>query len=240
MAVKLTCPDCDAALTVAESSLGKTLRCKYCGETFKATGPKRPAEEEEESRPAKKRPRAAEDDDGGRPRKVRKKGRKPRPKSALPLVLGLAGGLVVLVGVGIGVAYFAGAFGSGKGGNKDMAGGAGSDSATPGKLKFGSPPPQVGTEARIQLQASERGGKPFGPTIQFEILRNPDPGFEYVLVSIEPNGQLDVEPLFDERTGTHSFIPAPARFQVWIGKRKSDGDMLDPGQRVSNVITFGD
>jgi predicted Zn finger-like uncharacterized protein len=39
MSVQLRCPECRTQLTVPESLLGKTLRCKSCGETFKAKAP---------------------------------------------------------------------------------------------------------------------------------------------------------------------------------------------------------
>jgi predicted Zn finger-like uncharacterized protein len=104
MAIKLTCPDCEAALTVPESFLGKTLRCKHCGETFKAKAPKRAVEDDDEPRPARKRPR----DDDERPRKVGTKKRKQKQKSQMPLILGLVGGVFVLLGVGLGVYWLSG------------------------------------------------------------------------------------------------------------------------------------
>jgi predicted Zn finger-like uncharacterized protein len=85
MAVKLTCPECEAPLTVPDSFLGKTLRCKHCGETFKA-----------------KAPRELEDDDEEDDRLARKAGKKQAKAGGWVLYLVGVLAALVLVAAAIG------------------------------------------------------------------------------------------------------------------------------------------
>jgi predicted Zn finger-like uncharacterized protein len=147
MATSLTCPECDATLKVPDSAIGKTVRCKKCGETFKAKASRDRDDEDEPAPKAKpsKRPVRDDDEDDQRPRRAtgKKKKRKAKPKSPLPLVVGIAGGAVVLVAVGLGIAYFAGAFdsktdpkkGSGDAGKQGAGGAPDSPQAAADKAK---------------------------------------------------------------------------------------------------------
>ena len=112
MSFTMNCPECDAELEIPDTLAGKTLRCRKCKGTFKAKAPAGDDDDVPVPRTAGgKRSDRPRDEDSDRPRKpAGKRMRKPKPKSPLPLVLGLAGGLVVLAGLGIGIAYIAGAF----------------------------------------------------------------------------------------------------------------------------------
>lgn len=77
MAIKASCPHCSTSYSLAETQIGKTVRCKQCAEAFVVSGPKPPSRSRDE------------DDDRDEPRR-------PRPKKK-----GMPTGL--LVGLGIGV-----------------------------------------------------------------------------------------------------------------------------------------
>ena len=111
MSFLITCPECEAELKVPDALTGKTVRCKKCGDTFKAKARSRDDDEPALRTAGGRRSPQLRDDDSDRLGKsIGKKRRKSKSASSLPLILGLAGGLVVLAGMGIGVAYFAGAF----------------------------------------------------------------------------------------------------------------------------------
>jgi hypothetical protein len=247
MATSLTCPECAATLSVPETFLGKTLRCKHCGETFKAKAPKRPVEEDDEPRPAKKRPR--DDDDDNRPRKVGKKKRKQKPKSQTPLILGLIGGVVVLAGVGIGIAYFAGAFDS-----RTKAAGSGAAVASGGSgggsgqsfesiplasIRVGSPPRQAEEYVRLSLVGVKDNFGHVELTIGFEFLPGHATDVEYTMVVIRSDGNdtLYIDPE-DAMRGQRFIEDAVRPTEIWVAKRKRGTGLSDVGPRVSNVITY--
>src|SRR5687768_13224387 len=105
MALNVTCAGCQSVYPVAESLIGKTIRCKKCGEMMpveaaaapvakavaaKAVAAKPAARvvvaDDGDARPAKpaRRPRD-EDDEDARP--ARGKAAPEKKKSALPLIL---------------------------------------------------------------------------------------------------------------------------------------------------------
>jgi hypothetical protein len=110
MAISLSCPGCESALSVAESLVGKTIKCKTCGEMVPVTAPVRVAkavpakraaavvEDDDEPVVAKSRRRRDEDDDD---RPAKKSG-----GSGMVLIAGLAAGLLLLGGAAAGGAYW--------------------------------------------------------------------------------------------------------------------------------------
>ena len=107
MPVKLNCPECDATLTVPESFLGKTLPCKFCGETFKARPPR--SGSDDDLPPRKRSPRSGDGDDE---RPQRKAGKKSKTRGSLPFYVGvLAASLLAIGAVGL-VLWTQGYFGT--------------------------------------------------------------------------------------------------------------------------------
>lgn len=74
MSFKTTCPECGRQYKLADSSRGKTLRCKECGETFTAGGRRRPTRTTADRNPRREPQRQAP----AGPRR----GRPPRKRSA--------------------------------------------------------------------------------------------------------------------------------------------------------------
>ncbi|HVK07232.1 MAG TPA: hypothetical protein VM597_00505 [Gemmataceae bacterium] len=98
----MTCPECGSTLEVPDAAAGKRLRCKNCQAMFRpdaaaadAARPTRKRVNDDEDDRPRPRPRRAEgdaDDADDRP------ARRPASGSRLPLVLGLAGLGILLVG----------------------------------------------------------------------------------------------------------------------------------------------
>jgi HEAT repeat protein len=116
MAIQARCPECNKAYHLADTMLGKTVRCKQCAQTFTVKAPRnsRPEEEAEErptgiraerapsmatagedGAPQTRRPR--DEDDGGPARRLRKP-QKSGSRLTLWLILG-GGGVLLLAGV---------------------------------------------------------------------------------------------------------------------------------------------
>jgi len=97
MPVQAVCPDCEAAYTLADTQRGKKVRCRECETLFVVPmaahkgGSRRDDDEDE-----------VEDD---RPKKKKKKQKEQESSGAALLVVGIAVGLVVLLGAGLGVAF---------------------------------------------------------------------------------------------------------------------------------------
>jgi S1-C subfamily serine protease len=98
MAISITCPGCDAALNVAESLVGKTIKCKTCGEMIPVSAPKVAVAK---AVPAKAARRSRDDDEFDAPRGAKSGG------SKLPLILGAVFGAVLLLGGLAAAAIFA-------------------------------------------------------------------------------------------------------------------------------------
>jgi hypothetical protein len=242
MSFAMSCPECDAELEIPDTLAGKTLRCRKCQGTFRAKAPAGDDDDVPAPRTAGgKRSGRPRDEDSDRPRKpAGKKKRKPKPKSPLPLVLGLAGGLVVSAGLGVGIAYFAGAFDSGtksaKGAAADRGGRSGTGLAAPNDLKLGNPPRQVAQQARLTAVA-QRTDNGVQLKIEYEFLADRDPNVEYVMVSVHADGN-SVNFLDDRSRGAlYQDVPA-GRQEFWIARRKLGSNLMDPGDRVSNVATY--
>ncbi len=106
MAIDITCTGCQSVYPVAENLIGKTIRCKKCGEMMPVTAPVRAAKAVA-ARPARPAARIDDDEDDVVPaRSASRRARDeddeardhPRKKSALPLIL--AGGVVLLLVLG--------------------------------------------------------------------------------------------------------------------------------------------
>lgn len=135
MPLSVTCPGCDAVYPVGEALIGKTIRCKGCGELIPVTAPAKAApvakakpaarvvdEDDEDDAPHRKPARGRDDEDDA-PRKVRRPVRAaaaddeddeyddaPRKgkKKGAPVVLivgGAAAALLVAGGVGAYLAF---------------------------------------------------------------------------------------------------------------------------------------
>ncbi|MFO0935053.1 MAG: trypsin-like peptidase domain-containing protein [Gemmataceae bacterium] len=113
MAFGITCPGCDTTLNVVESLIGKTIKCKTCGEMIPVKAPSRPVV----AKALPKQPVAAkvddeEDDEMDSPL-VRAANRfrdddendAPKKGSKVPMIAGLVIGALVLFGGGLGMAY---------------------------------------------------------------------------------------------------------------------------------------
>jgi flagellar basal body-associated protein FliL len=102
MPITLTCPNCDARLSVPDTVLGKKIRCKKCDEPFVAKRSSRLDDEDDRPRkPAVRR----RDDDEPRPRGKRM-GKSSKKQGGVPILVTLIViGAVVLIGGGI-AAYF--------------------------------------------------------------------------------------------------------------------------------------
>lgn len=119
MAIDITCSGCQTIYPVADNLIGKTIRCKKCGEMMPVTAPvvkarvaAKPAvriDDEDDVMPARSARRARDEDDEARER--------PQKKSALPMLL--VGGVLLLVVLGGGAA--AAVFGLGLLDSKDVA-----------------------------------------------------------------------------------------------------------------------
>lgn len=101
MAIPVICPGCDADYSVPENLLGKTIRCKKCGETVAVKQPTRVATKattrhDDEERPRKAIVRRHEDDTEDRDFQTDKK----RGGSSLILIGGIAFLLLAISAVG--------------------------------------------------------------------------------------------------------------------------------------------
>jgi mono/diheme cytochrome c family protein len=95
------CPSCDVNLKVPSSvPAGKRIKCPRCETAFALPGD----DEDDLDRPARRRSRDEEDEREERPapRKPRKKAK--RAASKAPLIVGLLGGGVILLGAGVALA----------------------------------------------------------------------------------------------------------------------------------------
>lgn len=162
MAIKVTCSGCQSVYPVAESLIGKTIRCKKCGEMMpvEASGPApaapmaarpvaaRPAkptdDDDEPVRQTRRPARDDDEDDDDAPRsKGKGKGKPPTKKSSLPLILGGVIGVIVLGGGAIGALFATGVIGGSE--EKVVAVNGGTN----------TPPPMMGPPAGM-------GGMPMG------------------------------------------------------------------------------
>lgn len=126
MAISITCPGCQSVYPVPETLVGKTIRCKKCGEMVAVTAP---AAAPVAARPVAAKPaaRVVDDDDAAipvRPARARRdlddedaappagdRGKPEKKGSKLPLVLGAVLGGLVLGAAGVGALFAAGLFG---------------------------------------------------------------------------------------------------------------------------------
>ena len=213
MAVTFPCPECDRDLSFPESFLGKKLRCKKCRHEFWAEEPE-PVEDadETEDRPAPRRKAKA------------------RPtKSPVPLVAGLAAGLVILAAVGLAAAYFAGAFQRNK-------------ATDPTSDEYVDEGAAIANRERggVDPAAAVRGGPPPAPTERIELT---DARIETVLGEIK--GKLV---FFMRYTVKYKFVvgaPRPGTWYVFHGQsdgtgiallKQVDGRDLAPAGEVTNDI----
>lgn len=108
MPIKALCSNCDAAYNLAETMLGKQVKCKHCGEVFRV----RDANEEDQVQPSARPSRGAArrdyDDGDDRPRRRRpddddRPRRRSREESGSKtgLIIALVAGGLVLVGGGV-------------------------------------------------------------------------------------------------------------------------------------------
>ncbi|MGH7171676.1 MAG: outer membrane protein assembly factor BamE domain-containing protein [Gemmataceae bacterium] len=81
MAINTSCPHCSQSYSLAETQIGKKVRCKSCSEAFVVAGPAAPS-------------RSRDDDERDEPRRPR-----PKKKGGMPtgLVVGLGIGAFVLL-----------------------------------------------------------------------------------------------------------------------------------------------
>jgi predicted Zn finger-like uncharacterized protein len=245
MSVKLTCPECEAPLTVPDSFLGKTLRCKHCGETFKARAPRELEDDVAPPRKAKastKRPRDDEDDEEDEDdRPVRKKGKK-KAKSGGSLVFALGAGVALLLVVGAVVAllWSRGYFGTGESP-------AEADARKPADRPFAKNVEPEDYSQHVKLRFVELGVlKDDRPVIILE-LEFPQPRQNYspyYTVSEDKNGKVSKSQLAaqDIKDGKYKYFVVAGRpgddfrFRFWIARRKVKGKEED-FVPVSNIVS---
>ena len=115
MAIGITCPGCEVALNVADNLVGKTIKCKTCGEMIPVRAPAKATarraavldDDEGDASLANASRRFRDDDDDN---DSGNSGKKSGGSKAL-LFGGIAAGALVLLGGGIGLSYLA--FGKG-------------------------------------------------------------------------------------------------------------------------------
>ncbi|HEY7329883.1 MAG TPA: zinc-ribbon domain-containing protein [Gemmataceae bacterium] len=113
MSIATTCPSCDASYQLADSMLGKKVRCKSCEEIFvvrsKSRVPDRDEDEERiqsSPRPAKRVVRDEEDEDEERSQPRRRPRKKSGNSALVPLIIGGCVVAVVLLVVVGGIAVW--------------------------------------------------------------------------------------------------------------------------------------
>jgi hypothetical protein len=255
MSFPVTCPECDSTQNVPNEAAGKRLRCKSCQAVFRAgnadvdivdEGPppaRRERPRDDGDRPQSRRPRDEADEPA-----PRKRGRTAgRKKSSLSVVLVAIGGFVVVAGLGIGIAWMAGAFelipqsedGKGGGTSAGAGGGAGAGGR---KLKFGSPPPLTVEQAQVTAVRRTENGRD-GIDISFRFINGHRRGDEHALVVVFPEGSstdfLKHASMGDvgQRPIRIAFEPgASSSFEIWIGKLRPDDPLGLAPDRVSNVV----
>jgi S1-C subfamily serine protease len=197
MAIDITCPGCQSVYPVADNLVGKTIRCKKCGEMMPVTAPVRAAapvaakaarpaaridDDEDDARPARSAARRARDEDD----EARDA---PKKKSALPLIL--VGGVVMLILLAGGGA--AAVFGLGLLGGTDTAA---SGRAQPPESPFTNepPPPVVNDNKPIFTQPT--GTQPTKNNTsdlvpkQLQPVKQPTPEFTGPKTSISPERMM--------------------------------------------------
>jgi hypothetical protein len=191
MAVTLSCPECDRDLEFPESFLGKKLRCRKCRHEFWAERPRSESEDDEdEPRDRKRSRRPAEDDDADAA-----PARGPKTKSRLPLILGLAGLGVLLIGGAV-AAFLA------------FGGSGGREFADPDGVFTASFPGQPSAATTTPPQPNRWGEKVYstkvgGITYSVEVL---DPGDALGADARTPRAVLDVVRIYALRDGNGTEI----------------------------------
>ena len=213
MAVTFPCPECDKALRFPAAFLGKKLRCKTCRHEFWAEEPEPVGDADDRDEPPP-------------PRRTAKK--KSNAKSPVPLIAGLAAGLILLAGAGLGAAYFAGAF------QRDKA-------TEPTSNEYVDEGAAIANRERggVDPAAAVRGGGP--PPAPTERIELTDARIEPVLGEIK--GKLV---FFMRYTVKYQFVvgaPRPGTWYVFHGKsdgtgvallKQVDGRDLAPAGEVTN------
>jgi predicted Zn finger-like uncharacterized protein len=108
MAIRISCPSCDASLSFDDEKRGKKVRCKKCEEMFTLPGSNGKAKASAEAaavqngRKVKVKPAAAtaDDDDDDRPAKKKKKKPAPKKGNGVLLIVGGVAALLLLVVAG--------------------------------------------------------------------------------------------------------------------------------------------
>jgi predicted Zn finger-like uncharacterized protein len=103
---KLTCPECDGWLSIAQTvPAGKKIRCPKCGTIFRLPDPDAEAVRTATLARANEPDEEDTDDDADARRPRRRRSRRTKPDRTLAVVA-IAVGLVLLIGGGVGVALW--------------------------------------------------------------------------------------------------------------------------------------
>lgn len=196
MPIAVVCRGCHARLNAPDTAAGKRVKCPKCGAAMTVPAPA--ADEDFEvvdDEPAlpKRKPAVADDDEDDdeddRPQpKKKKKGRKAAPKSNLPLILGVGGGILVLAVVGVVLALTLG-------GKKD-------DTAK----ATGSSEGVVKSDGQVKPQSNPMQTPPREPPAGWELFERP----EFSIYFPQGNGP----PLRNEMTENQVKAQFP-NAQVW-------------------------
>lgn len=238
MSVRLTCPECDVAFQVPEDLLGKTLRCRHCGETFRAKAPKAQADPRDDDEKPRSRRRAVEgdEDDEADDRPARKKAKK---KSSLPFVLGVVAALVLAGGaIGVVVAWSQGLFGG-------PAADPFAEAEKPVERMVAREPEDFSEHVVIRFAglAEWPGGRLY-PKIEYES-KHPGPTAAqfYVLVYRQPHGEYTSRLNLDANRRLKGSLTVPLiqvpEMTVYVARKRISGK-TEELVRVSNIIQFPD
>jgi S1-C subfamily serine protease len=158
MALRLNCPGCDTALNVADTLIGKTIKCKTCGEMIPVTAPAKaavarratPVIDDEDDVPVKTRRRKWDDgDDDDAPTAVKSSG-----GSKGLMIAGIAVALLLLLGGGMAGAYFL--FASSTDEVKTVAAAPGPDASVPiRQADTGTPTPPNETSSKPEPKKAD-------------------------------------------------------------------------------------
>jgi S1-C subfamily serine protease len=152
MALRLNCPGCDTALNVAETLIGKTIKCKTCGEMIPVTAPakvavaRRVAAVVDDDVPAKTSRRKWDDGEDDAPVATKSSG-----GSKGLMIAGIAAALLLLMGGGMAGAYF---FFAGESDEvKSVASNSPPDVTTPSRqADAGDPKPPIEEEKKPEVK----------------------------------------------------------------------------------------
>lgn len=226
MPFSVTCPNCDAELTIPDEVAGKKIRCEACSEAFRAEPP---SPEKKTTKPA----RVTDDDDA-----PNKYGTSMNPLLFVGVTLLL---VIVVLSVGVYLIYRAV--------NADPK----ASDETPANYQkpyaptYGQPPAFTKTvfhlePPRVRLNEFNGGSDVI---LKYEIKATGDPQTQYIIYAVYEKSfairQLAGPMVALGQQGVFEFCIAenrPTRIEIWVGQAKSGGAYGEVETRVSEVLVL--